>query len=923
MNELPSVAEQKQALRDTPTSADRHHRVMFVGEAHEGVTDVVASMHRALEGIGHTVFTVDTRRFPQVLDRSSGASGGNAPVYLRIDLLTAALDRFAPHVLIVCGAGIALTENATEELRSRGIATIGMTLSDPDVQPSVAPTAGRFDLHTTNSALAHQGYQESGLTNTIVVPFGIDRAFILKDVLESPKDRADVVCIGHAAGRPERNKTMTKLARECDVRVYGDGWKLPSDGPVRGDAMIAAARGGSIHVNFPQTRAGHINVKCGVFESIGSGAVLCTPYFDEMAGLFEYDSEIVGYTRPVDLIQSIKRLLDNPDELELMRRRGFKRLVSEHLYEHRWNVIFEALYRQLAAQGREVAELSGPPRHVVITGYFGAHNLGDDFLLDVLADTVQSKVPNANVIVAAESATRVTFTQGLQAFDRRHNDNVAHWAARTSAVLLGPGGLWHDYSIIPGGGVNGVLRGAIMSPSHLTQLPLLAKIFGADFHVAGIGAGPLNHPEARALARYSGEMASSVIVRDEDSRGILQSIEGWNREIEVAPDFAYSLDLNYTSPARERRYMAVNVRPWGTDSTTAHKIVAAAIKVADKLGLELIGLPFMPQDEMELKAALTAAGRSEIEVISASADRDKVLSILDNAEFLMAMRLHANLVAHRFGTSALGFAYDPKVKHHFEQIGRGVHALPLDLSEDEIVDAALRCVEAPLTDGSKELIARYEAEVTKTLDGLAARVAESPVRSTTLPALRGEWWATTAAEPDGSSSNVDLSKGQFASGNLGADDADVAIRTASITTRATFNLMSRAPQRGDFGAYTLDIAVPTDKPVTIDLVFKDGYRTDPSLQGRLVTQLLVDGEGLFQTDIAATSGATQASITRESDSGTVTVEVRLVALRDCEDWGWGTAVPVSVSNVVVREAIEPPGWTTSTPVSPYTPFSQT
>ena len=59
---------------------------------------------------------------------------------------------------------------------------------------------------------------------------------------------------------------------------------------------------------------------------------------------------------------------------------------------------------------------------------------------------------------------------------------------------------------------------------------------------------------------------------------------------------------------------------------------------------------------------------------------------------MLAMRLHANLLAHRVGTRAVGLAYDPKVTAHFCEVGRASACLALDSSEaalDEALDAAL------------------------------------------------------------------------------------------------------------------------------------------------------------------------------------------------------------------------------------------
>ena len=67
---------------------------------------------------------------------------------------------------------------------------------------------------------------------------------------------ADVICLGHANNRPDRNAMMTALAQRFDVRTYGRGWEIPNSETVAGEQMVQALKAGRIHVNFPLTRAG-------------------------------------------------------------------------------------------------------------------------------------------------------------------------------------------------------------------------------------------------------------------------------------------------------------------------------------------------------------------------------------------------------------------------------------------------------------------------------------------------------------------------------------------------------------------------------------------------------------------------------------------------------------------------------------------
>ena len=223
---LPSIDEQRAASRLRELTAERRYRILFVGRAHEGPTDIVAALHRALEALGHTVFVLDTEKHPTVLHNPTGASGGLGPVYLKVSELGAILDTFRPQVLVTCAGGLVLDEPGAEELRARGIMSLGMTLSDPDAQSSLVEHVGRFDFHTTNSRLAVARYEQAGVSNTIHLPFAIDRAFVEREVVVREADRAQVAVIGHA--RPERIETTgPSRARTPSGASDSSRWPAP------------------------------------------------------------------------------------------------------------------------------------------------------------------------------------------------------------------------------------------------------------------------------------------------------------------------------------------------------------------------------------------------------------------------------------------------------------------------------------------------------------------------------------------------------------------------------------------------------------------------------------------------------------------------------------------------------------------------
>jgi len=742
---------------------------LHLGAFANGETDVVASLRRALVNLGHTVLHLDTRRTKENLAKGligydEGRPGGFGPYFVNLSKLERVLDLFQPQIIVCDAGGLGWRPEDAAELKRRGYLLLGVTLSDPDVFPSVSGFAANFDYHTTNSRHAAAMYEDAGIRNTLYFPFGIDRDYVLSEVPPAPELEADVICLGHAKNRPERNTLMKELARDFSVRVYGTGWELDGAEVVRGERQIQASRAGRVHVNFAGTRANYINVKCGVFETIGCGAVLCTARFPEMETFFEYGTEIIGFAGHHDLAPQLRRLFSESVELEEIRRRAFARLVKSHLYEHRWLEVLERIRGDVARGGgyvgaeraarlRETLREREPERSVVISGFYGGRNTGDELLLKAITEAVQTVQPDVRFVVASVSPKRVTELHGLPAFLRTDLNRADEIAEGASATVLGGGGLWHDLSFDRAGGLAGLFAAPRMSVTGMGVLPLLASIRRRPFHVVGMGAGPLQDEDARQFVRWLGEQAESLSVRDAPSRHLLESIEGWRKEIQRIPDPVFALDLEARVPPAIREIatdwplLAVNVRPWrpAVDGGLFPRLAMSLGHLAQRHGLGLVGFPMQGGDKVDRQSLEEVFASVETNgpkiILDWTTDWPELYGTLSASQAVLSMRLHGCLLAHRVGTPAVGLSYDPKVAGHFAELGISRLSTPIDASSDSICDT----VEDALSLGGQlepethTRIRTLEVEAQAALADLARRIATAPRVTSSSRALSAVW----------------------------------------------------------------------------------------------------------------------------------------------------------------------------------------
>ena len=361
-------------------------------------------------------------------------------------------------------------------------------------------------------------------------------------------------------------------------------------------------------------------------------------------------------------------------------------------------------------------------RNVIISGYYGAKNTGDNLLLESIAQALTAVDPSIEVSVAATNPIEVERAHGLPAFSRKDLDTIAPHLDTCSAFVLGGGGLWNDYNFNELGGVAALFGSPIASIPGWTQTQLLAQSLGVRTHAYGLGVGPLTDEGARALVHLAAVGMDSITVRDAASVALLAELD---IAADVAPDPVYAWNLpTADAPPVLHRYVAVNLRDWQfAEAGYLARLRSAITDRCRETGAGVVGVPMQPSDVKTLQAFLgTLPDDVDTTTLRWQHDPLPIISALAHADVVVAMRLHTCLLAHRLGRGVVGLCYDPKVTEHFRELGREAVALPLDCDEASMVTAIRTAADGVPTATTKRITA-LESAARAGLQALAERIA--------------------------------------------------------------------------------------------------------------------------------------------------------------------------------------------------------
>lgn len=319
------------------SSDPRGLRALHIGGYWRGPNDMVRHMMLGLRAAGAEVLEYCTDDHREALDTDGlpydrGTSG---PVWLRWEEMGPVIERFTPHLVVCNAGGLSFRPDDARRLGRRA-ALLGIALSEPDVfEPATRRFSPLFDLFLTNAPACVPRHQALG-ARARVLPIGTNEEFY-RPVPPRPELRCDVLVLGRA--HPDRVEPVKALVRAFDTHVYGEGWEehgVHGRGTIFGEDVLAALNSAAVTVVFFLTGGGHALVKVGLFDFAAAGALVATNRFPEVEPYLEYGREIVGFDTTADLLASVRRMLDHPEEAAAIRRAGRERVLRDHTWRRIW-----------------------------------------------------------------------------------------------------------------------------------------------------------------------------------------------------------------------------------------------------------------------------------------------------------------------------------------------------------------------------------------------------------------------------------------------------------------------------------------------------------------------------------------------------------------------------------------------------------
>jgi len=305
---------------------------------------------------------------------------------------------------------------------------------------------------------------------------------------------------------------------------------------------------------------------------------------------------------------------------------------------------------------------------VVLSGYYGFHNVGDEAILQAIIHALRQEKKDIEIIVLSNDPEYTKKTYGVDAVNRWKLGEVFRAIAGSDGVISGGGSLLQD-------------KTGLKSVPYYTGIMMIAYTLRKPFYIYAQGIGPLEQRVSQILVKYALSKADYISVRDKESAQLLQTL-GIQGNIDLVPDpvmgMKYDPSLNRSwlekTGLSNEPFITVALRDWPSAGfpVCKGKVVEALDRFVSDGEYRVVFLPMHGEHDDVFSREIVDAMKnsSRVHIFPYNASIEEKISIIGASSLLFGMRLHALIFAALAHTPMVGLSYDPKIDAFIEQVGQ-------------------------------------------------------------------------------------------------------------------------------------------------------------------------------------------------------------------------------------------------------------
>ena len=323
---------------------------------------------------------------------------------------------------------------------------------------------------------------------------------------------------------------------------------------------------------------------------------------------------------------------------------------------------------------------------IVISGYYGSKNGGDEAMLAAMLEVLREEVSDLQVTVISLNPD---YTK------RRHNVDAVPMPDIFSIIKK----IRAADLLISGGG--SLLQNVTSGRSLYYYLAIIffALACGKKVMLYAQGIGPVRGFLAHKFMNLIVNRVDLITVRDRGSLEELSRLKITRPKIFCTADPVLAikpvpLEFGKKILARhsktDNKFIGVAVRHWLGWERFQTELAQALDRIIEATGATIVFIPMKFPEDIRSAVSTAALMKKNCVVLEEEFSTKEILSVVGCMEVLIGVRLHALIFAGVMGVPMVGISYDPKIERFLDSVGEKPSGNMADVTADKIFDETLK-----------------------------------------------------------------------------------------------------------------------------------------------------------------------------------------------------------------------------------------
>ncbi len=322
---------------------------------------------------------------------------------------------------------------------------------------------------------------------------------------------------------------------------------------------------------------------------------------------------------------------------------------------------------------------------ILLSGYYGFNNLGDEAILEAIISNLKKEIKDTKITVLSAKPQITKEKYGVDSVNRRSILKIINAIKNCDLLISGGGSLLQDIT-------------SKRSIHYYLGIIVMGLLMGKKIMIYSQGIGPINKKSNRIITKFLLNRVEYITVRDEESKKDLLDMGVKDSKIEVTADPVITINKSgkekgidilkkHNGALEGNPIIGISFRGKNYNIKMKKLLIDVVESLRSELKAEVVFIPFHYNEDMELMEDLEQELRNKAIFIKDRYDIKEILSVVENLDLLVGVRLHSLIFSAVAGVPMIGISYDPKIDYFMETMGLQSLCTIDEMTKDKVIDS--------------------------------------------------------------------------------------------------------------------------------------------------------------------------------------------------------------------------------------------